>query len=90
MIGVVIFSITGLFWDNLGRIHYSMATTNIGFDGEHLRKQGYEVVDKRPNGRVLWVVGGCKFKEELWKYKDHGLYFRFARNGSNSTQKRSA
>ncbi|AVF21454.1 hypothetical protein ABNB59_06130 [Paenibacillus larvae] len=67
-----------------------MATTNIGFDGEHLRKQGYEVVDKRPNGRVLWVVGGCKFKEELWKYKDHGLYFRFARNGSNSTQKRSA
>lgn len=58
--------------------------------GECLKKYDLEVIDKRPYGGALWIVGGWGLKEKLWKWKPHGLHFRFARNGSQSTSRRPA
>ena len=55
-----------------------------------LRTRGLEVVDNRPQGGYLWVVGG----QNLWlKLKEFDLpefYFQFVSSGSRATQNRSA
>ncbi|WP_019638854.1 sigma factor-like helix-turn-helix DNA-binding protein [Paenibacillus fonticola] len=48
------------------------------------------VIDKRPFGGALWVVGGWELKETLGTWNDQGIYFRFAKNGSQSTKRKPA
>ena len=55
-----------------------------------LQKRGFILVDKRPFGGALWVVGGWELKQALGEWHGQGIYFRFARNGSNSTKRQPA
>jgi Domain of unknown function (DUF4145) len=57
---------------------------------EYLRNQGLEVLDKRPNGGTIWVVGGWELNEILFPLKEKKIYFRFTKNGSRSTKRRPA
>lgn len=57
---------------------------------ELLKQQEYELVDKRPFGGALWVIGGWELKEALSAWGGQGIRFRFARNGSNSTKRKPA
>ncbi|NGZ74077.1 sigma factor-like helix-turn-helix DNA-binding protein [Saccharibacillus alkalitolerans] len=56
----------------------------------YLQSQGCEVIDKRNNRGSLWVLGGWELKELLSKLRSDGLYFRFARGGSASTNRKPA
>ncbi|WP_052416081.1 DUF4145 domain-containing protein [Paenibacillus sp. FSL R5-0912] len=58
--------------------------------GNYLVSRGLSTIDKRPNNGALWVIGGWELKDELFPLKDQGLYFKFARNGSQSTKRQPA
>ncbi|WP_410514050.1 DUF4145 domain-containing protein [Paenibacillus sp. BR2-3] len=58
--------------------------------GNYLTARGLSIIDKRSNGGALWVIGGWELKVELFHLKDQGLYFKFARNGSQSTKRQPA
>ncbi|WP_197258390.1 DUF4145 domain-containing protein [Paenibacillus dendritiformis] len=58
--------------------------------GDYLSHQGLTVVDKRPNGGALWIVGGWELKEALFSLKPQGIFFKYAKNGSQSTKRKSA
>lgn len=58
--------------------------------GDYLSNQGLTVVDKRPNGGALWIVGGWELKEVLFSLKPQGIFFKYAKNGSQSTKRKSA
>lgn len=51
----------------------------------HLRAIGATIVDHRPQGGALWVVGGEELREIL---SPHG--FKFVANGSRATKRRPA
>jgi hypothetical protein len=53
-----------------------------------LKQKGYEVIDKRENGRALWVVGGKELENELRVYNKYYYYFTFAPRGGKSTKLR--
>ena len=55
-----------------------------------LHQQNFTVIDKRPLSGALWVVGGWELKEALGAWNDQGIYFRFAKNGSQSTKRKPA
>lgn len=55
-----------------------------------LTRRNLSVIDKRPFGGALWVVGGWELKETLGTWNDQGIYFRFAKNGSQSTKRKPA
>jgi uncharacterized protein YheU (UPF0270 family) len=57
---------------------------------DYLRQQGMNVIDKRPVGGALWVVGGWELKDTLAPLRKYHCYFRFARNGSQSTKRKPA
>lgn len=57
---------------------------------EALNRRELTVIDKRPLGGALWVVGGWELKETLGTWNDQGIYFRFAKNGSQSTKRKPA
>lgn len=57
---------------------------------EELNRRNLNVIDKRPFGGALWVVGGWDLKETLGIWNDQGIYFRFAKNGSQSTKRKPA
>ncbi|MGG3840156.1 DUF4145 domain-containing protein [Paenibacillus thiaminolyticus] len=58
--------------------------------GDYLSNQGLTVIDKRPNGGALWIVGGWELKEVLFSLKPQGIFFKYAKNGSQSTKRKSA
>lgn len=58
--------------------------------GDYLSNQGLTVVDKRPNGGALWIVGGWELKEALFSLKPQGIFFKYAKNGSQSTKRKPA
>ncbi|ETT61691.1 type III restriction protein res subunit [Paenibacillus sp. FSL R7-277] len=58
--------------------------------GNYLVGRGLLTIDKRPNNGALWVIGGWELKDELFSLKDQGLYFKFARKGSQSTKRQPA
>ncbi|WP_418038772.1 DUF4145 domain-containing protein [Paenibacillus xylanilyticus] len=55
-----------------------------------LQQEKLNLVDKRSFGGALWVVGGWELKEILGRWNSQDIYFRFARNGSNSTRRKPA
>ncbi|MDO7907579.1 sigma factor-like helix-turn-helix DNA-binding protein [Paenibacillus sp. JX-17] len=55
-----------------------------------LNRRNLKVIDKRPLNGALWVVGGWELKEVLSTWNDQGIYFRFAKNGSQSTKRKPA
>lgn len=55
-----------------------------------LQQEKLNLVDKRSFGGALWVVGDWELKEILGSWNAQGIYFRFARNGSNSTRRKPA
>lgn len=57
---------------------------------DYLTGQSLSVVDKRKNGGALWVVGGWELKDVLFGLKEHRIYFKFARHGSQSTKRKPA
>lgn len=57
---------------------------------EELKCRDLSVLDKRPFGGALWVVGGWELKETLLIWNDQGIHFRFAKNGSQSTKRKPA
>lgn len=58
--------------------------------GDYLAEQGMPIIDKRPNGGALWIVGGWELKDALFALKPHGIHFKFAKNGSQSTKRKPA
>ncbi|MEF7441723.1 hypothetical protein V4V36_24170 [Paenibacillus lautus] len=58
--------------------------------GEYLLGKDFTIIDKRKNGGALWVVGGWELKDELIALKSQGIYFKFAKAGSQSTKRRPA
>ncbi|MCR2807727.1 DUF4145 domain-containing protein [Paenibacillus soyae] len=57
---------------------------------DFLMAKSFEVLDKRGNNGALWVMGGWEHKDFLFSLKSLGFYFRFARNGSQSTKRKPA
>ncbi|WP_339323577.1 DUF4145 domain-containing protein [Paenibacillus sp. FSL W8-0194] len=57
---------------------------------EYLEEKGMTIVDKRKNGGAMWIVGGWELKEELLALKEQKIYFKFAKNGSQSTKRKPA
>lgn len=57
---------------------------------DFLLNKGLSIIDKRKNGGALWVVGGWELKDVLFQFKSHGIYFKFTRNGSQSTKRKPA
>jgi len=57
---------------------------------ESLRLQGLEVIDKRPAGGALWVVGGAEIGKLLEGLKAKGYRFSFAKSGGKATKNRPA
>ena len=57
---------------------------------QRLRAQGLEVIDKRPSGGALWVVGGQDIKQLIRKFEGNEISFTFAPGGGQVTNKRSA
>lgn len=57
---------------------------------DYLIDKSLSIVDKRDNGGALWVFGGWELKDILFALKGQGFYFRFARNGSQSTKRKPA
>ncbi|MBX0358362.1 hypothetical protein [Halobacillus sp. Nhm2S1] len=53
-------------------------------------EHGLEVLDKRPNNGAIWVIGGWELKDVLFQLKKYNVYFRFAKRGSKSTNKKPA
>lgn len=58
--------------------------------GEYLSSKGHNILDKRASGGALWIVGGWELKEELFGLKVLGAFFKFAKNGSQSTKRSPA
>lgn len=56
----------------------------------YLEKLDLEVIDKRPSGGALWVVGGWELNETLFPLKEKKIYFRFVNKGSKSTKNKPA
>jgi hypothetical protein len=57
---------------------------------ERLRGQGLEVIDKRPSGGALWVVGGLGLMKILQQLGDQRVSFKFASGGGQATRDRPA
>ncbi|UCZ53461.1 DUF4145 domain-containing protein [Bacillus shivajii] len=57
---------------------------------DYLESKGYEVVDKREKGGALWIIGDWGIKDDLFALKDQGVYFRFAKKGSQATKRKPA
>jgi hypothetical protein len=56
----------------------------------YLQGTKFEVIDKRPLGGSLWIVGGNEISNQLTELKKNGVQFIFAKNGSKSTKNRPA
>lgn len=56
----------------------------------YLESKSYQIIDKRDKGGTLWVLGGWELNKELVPLKKHGLNFRFARKGGQSTKRKPA
>lgn len=59
-------------------------------DVDVLRSVGLEVIDKRPQGGALWVVGGNELKTLMDAFAAKGLLFTFTPGGSTGTGNRPA
>ncbi|MFD1954832.1 sigma factor-like helix-turn-helix DNA-binding protein [Paenibacillus thailandensis] len=57
---------------------------------DYLQTLSLQILDKRANGGALWIIGGWELKDKLFALKPFGFYFRFARNGSQSTKRKPA
>jgi very-short-patch-repair endonuclease len=69
----------------------SSSRDDDGFDVvEFLRLRKLEVIDKRPAGGALWVVGGSELSELLGGLKARGYAFHFAKNGGRASKNRPA
>lgn len=69
----------------------SLSRDSDGLDVvELLRLRKLEVIDKRPAGGALWVVGGWELSELLGGLKARGLAFHFAKNGGRASKNRPA
>jgi len=55
------------------RVHDNLA--------QRLRGQGLEIIDNRPSGGALWVVGGLELMQLLKQIGDQGVSFKFAPGG---------
>jgi very-short-patch-repair endonuclease len=55
-----------------------------------LSEKGLTVIDKRTSGGAIWVVGGAELLPMIKELEKKGIRFRFAQNGSHSTQNRPA
>jgi superfamily I DNA/RNA helicase len=54
-----------------------------------LRENGFKIIDKRPQGGALWVLGGEEIGVKLGRVV-RGYAIKFAPNGSRSTERRPA
>lgn len=55
-----------------------------------LEQQGLEIIDKRPMGGSLWVIGGKELSALMVQLRGHGTIFTFAANGGRATNHRPA
>lgn len=55
-----------------------------------LEERGLEVIDKRPSGGALWIIGGWELNETLLPLKEKKIYFRFVNKGSKSIKNKPA
>lgn len=73
---------------------FTAPSSSEGYDqieiAKELNNRNFNVIDKRPFGGALWVVGGWELKEALGTWNAQGIYFRFAKNGSQSTKRKPA
>lgn len=67
-----------------------VAEVDVGHVVTFLKKQGFEVIDKRPAGGSLWVIDDPKFKDLAPALNTRGFRFMFTANGSRSTKDRPA
>lgn len=51
---------------------------------------GFEIIDKRPMGGNLWVVGGVELKPTIDEWATRGVVFHFKPTGGKATQHRPA
>jgi very-short-patch-repair endonuclease len=56
----------------------------------HLSKLGLEVIDKRPPGGVLWVIGGIELSHIMKDLAERGYLFTLSASGGKATNKRVA
>lgn len=78
-------------WQDLQRQPDSQTAETEQFDViAFLDAQGLEVIDKRPQGGSLWVVGGRGLFDLMTEVRVRGLNFAFAKNGARSTRYRPA
>jgi hypothetical protein len=54
----------------------------------YLTSKNYEVIDKRPKGGSLWIVGGAEHKPLINELKQKGISFQFTDKGSRATKHR--
>lgn len=55
-----------------------------------LKRKGLEVIDKRPVGGALWVVGGPELADVLNEFMEYGHRFSFAAKGGRASRHRPA
>lgn len=56
----------------------------------YLKRQGFEVIDKRDKGGALWVIDKDGLKPILQELRIQGIQFSFLENGGRATKKRPA
>lgn len=52
--------------------------------------KGLTVIDKRASGGAIWVIGGFELLPIIKELETKGIRFKFAQNGSQSTQNKPA
>ncbi|WP_284035622.1 AAA domain-containing protein [Neobacillus sp. 114] len=56
----------------------------------YLKKQGFEVIDRRQKGGALWVIDKAGLKPIIQELKIKGIQFTYSENGGRATKKRPA
>lgn len=51
---------------------------------------GLSIIDKRPQGGALWVLGGWELAKYFRELKKSGINFEYAPNGGRATQRKAA
>lgn len=55
-----------------------------------LEEAGVEMIDKRPSGGLLWIIGGKRLKPLIARCKEIGVYFHFKEGGGKVCKGRDA
>lgn len=51
-----------------------------------LERKGLKVIDKRPAGGALWVIGGLELSKTMEELKAKGFHFTFTKKGGRATR----